>query len=870
MSILSEIYVWSKNLPAWQQDAIAKLYENRQLSDDDWDDLYALAKQEAGIEDAGKRIAKRLQEAQVASPPVPTRLVQLTAIKELSNLNALADGETLPIAKQGLTVVYGENGAGKSGYARALKHACRARDRSEPILPNANADPAMRAETKAVLAAIVDGQPQDFLWRYKSTSPEPLSEIAIFDTHCARAYIDNQGDFAYAPYGLDIIAGLVAACGKLKERASQEKAQNTPTDFAFATLAKEQTAVGKVLAGIPRMSTKPEEIKALATLSDAEVDRLADIVKALAEADPKQKAQALRQKAKRFENLATRVGAAWEIVGPQKLAELETLVRGSNAAKKAAELAAKSFNETPSQLPGTGGEEWKALFEAARTFAAVSHAQCQFPHLLSDSQCPLCQNKLGDDGVARLARFENFICQAVETAAKEARGKAATAYRVVNDAILDLALDDALREELAEIDAALLESCVAAQGGLSARQEAARQAASGSGTWDSVDTLPPHPAPALAKAVAKLRQQATALDASADEKARAALVAERAELDARRRLGEVKTAVLDAIAKHELCAKLQKCMDGMVATGISRKATELSRTMASQDLADALNEELKRLKVHQLQVVMKPESPGGRTQFKLALQLPGGGTPSAILSEGEQRAIAIASFLAEVKLGRGRGGVVFDDPVSSLDHRRRWEVAERLASEAKSRQVIVFTHDIYFLCILEQKAEELGCAIAKHYIRRTAKGFGSHAPELPFDAIGTKDRIGRLRLMSTDARRAQKNGDDDEHRRLTCETYRHLRLTWERAVEDVLFNGSIQRFGEGVKTQSLRQVVVTDDDYKTIDAGMTKSSKFEHDAASSVNRLPLPDPDELDADIKVLADWRGAVIARRDAIAASR
>jgi hypothetical protein len=292
--------------------------------------------------------------------------------------------------------------------------------------------------------------------------------------------------------------------------------------------------------------------------------------------------------------------------------------------------------------------------------------------------------------------------------------------------------------------------------------------------------------------------------------------------------------------------------------------------MASQELADALNEELKRLKVHELQVVMKPESPGGRTQFKLALQLPGGGTPGAILSEGEQRAIAIASFLAEVKLGRGRGGVVFDDPVSSLDHRRRWEVAERLAMEAMARQVIVFTHDIYFLCILEQKAEELGSPIAKHYIRRTSKGFGAHSPDLPFDAIGTKERIGRLRNMVADARRAKNSGDDDEHRRLTCETYGRLRLTWERAVEDVLFNGSIQRFGEGVKTQSLREVEVTDDDYKAIDAGMTKSSKFEHDAASPVGRLPVPDPDDLEADIKALDDWRGAVIARRRRVAAAR
>ena len=259
---------------------------------------------------------------------------------------------------------------------------------------------------------------------------------------------------------------------------------------------------------------------------------------------------------------------------------------------------------------------------------------------------------------------------------------------------------------------------------------------------------------------------------------------------------------------------------------------------------------------------MKPESPGGKTQFKLTLQLPGGGTPSAVLSEGEQRAIAIASFLAEINLGKGLGGIVFDDPVSSLDHRRRWEVAERLAAESKQRQVIVFTHDIYFLAILEQKAEAVGATLSKNYIRRSSKGFGVHSPDLPFDVVGTKARVGQLRQMLVDAQRAKKDGDDDRLRMLTTATYGKLRLAWERCVEEVLLNGVVQRFGEGVSTQKLKAVLVTDDDYKQIDAGMTKSSKFEHDAASHVGRLPIPDPDELSKDIDSLEAFRVAVDKR--------
>jgi hypothetical protein len=210
---------------------------------------------------------------------------------------------------------------------------------------------------------------------------------------------------------------------------------------------------------------------------------------------------------------------------------------------------------------------------------------------------------------------------------------------------------------------------------------------------------------------------------------------------------------------------------------------------------------------------------------------------------------------------------VLDDPISSLDHRRRWEVAERLAKESLTRQVIIFTHDIYFLLILEQKAKEVGAQLTKNYIRRTADGHGIHSEDLPFDVLGTKERLSRLRQMLVDVRKAAKDGDEDLQRQLTAKCYHQLRLTWERCIEEVLLNGAVQRFGEGVSTQRLKGVTVTDDDYREIDAGMTKSSKFEHDAAAAVGRLPIPDPGELSDDIERLAKWRETLNKRVDGIA---
>ena len=74
--------------------------------------------------------------------------------------------------------------------------------------------------------------------------------------------------------------------------------------------------------------------------------------------------------------------------------------------------------------------------------------------------------------------------------------------------------------------------------------------------------------------------------------------------------------------------------------------------------------------------------------------------PSKVLSDGEQKVLAIADFIAEVRLSGTTAPVVLDDPVSSLDHRRVSEVAQRIALLVERTQVIVFTHDIFFTTTL--------------------------------------------------------------------------------------------------------------------------------------------------------------------------
>lgn len=869
MTILQEIHKWSQVLPLWQQDAIRRLYVDRELSAADLDDLFAMAKAVHGIEDPEKREAVKLAAAEVAVPPVAERLVQIVAIKNLVNVNALAEGQRLTVGQSGLTVIYGENGAGKSGYSRVLKKACRARSQAEAILPDARKAVANPGQPRAEFDVMVDGSEKPLAWVGGQDAPEELSEIAIFDSHCARAYLDNEGDFAYVPYGLDILEGLVKACGAVKAMATKAIAANKPNLEPFAALARTTTNVGRMLSGLSA-ETKAKDIEHLATLDDEELAKLATLNKALAEQDPKQKAQALRNRASRFTGLANRIDSALAAVDDGKVQTLRGLVAKSNQAKQAAVIASKQFKETPGLLPGTGSEPWEVLFEAARAYAAISHPGHAFPGLPADAPCPLCQQPLGDDGVAKLIAFDTFVQQEAEKAAKAAKATAKEAYLAFQHATLDLGIDEALGKELQDAFPETFGDFAAFQKAMQDRRAAAMQASGAGIAWESIAALPACPSGGLRDKAEALSKEAKALEDAMNVKARAEMVFQQAQLDARVKLSEIKSAVLEALDRLVHNAKLKACADAIVVTGISRKSTDLSEKMASQEVVDALNAELRALNVHELQVAMKPESPRGKTQYKLRLQYPGGGTPSAILSEGEQRSIAIASFLAEVRLGKGLGGVVFDDPVSSLDHRRRWHVAARLVEEAKSRQVIVVTHDIYFLCIIQQQAELAHANMSTQCIGRGPAGFGVQTERLPFDTMSTTKRVKELRRMHEAVAKVHKANDEAEATRLTREAYSHLRMAWERGVEEVLLHGTVTRFDEGVHTQKLRGVVVEDEDCDAVNAGMTKSSKFSgHDPAWSA-QIPTPHPDELRDDIASLDAWRASVESRKATVEARR
>lgn len=801
-TLLEEILEWSQTLPEWQRDALRRLFQHgaADLTDADYSDLYMMMKSGKGVVSSDLKPltldASHLPRASGASEHTT-----LKAIRDLTAVNRLLSGQTLSFSSQGMTVVYGGNGTGKSGYARVLKKACRARDQSENVLTDAS-DPAQVGSIPAATFDIeVSGTAKSVAWALDKAAPDEMATIAVFDGKCARAYLTTEGEVDYIPYGLDAVAGLAkVVLPELENRLATEIA-TLDVDQAMLEPLSGNTKVGSLIEGFGP-NTKQEDVECLADLTDEELKRLGELDKILADEDPRATANKVRLEVQRIDGLAARIDAASRVVSTEAAEELEELDRDAVNATRAMQEAAQSLRSGEDLLPGTGDELWRRMFEAAQRYSVGgAYPGHTFPHTDDGALCPLCQQELGEAG-ERLKRFQSFVEQDTAKTAQQAIKTLGAALEALKASAIDFQLDAALTAELSAINPGLPELVKDYQSKVDARRDAILTS-SASHDWSTLPRLEDEPAPLLREQSALLATKADVLDKAANGEQRKALEVESDELRARSRLKDSLKAVSKLLVSVKLKAALEDCRKDLKTTGISTKAKALADGAVTGKLREALDDEFKKLGGVPFELKLADRSEKGKTVYKLQMKAVAGAKLEDILSEGEQRAIAIGSFLAELSLAGHRGGIIFDDPVSSLDHQRKGSIAKRLAEEAKFRQVIVFTHDIVFLSMLADEAKRAKAIFNAHWLEKEADG---RAGRVTLNETPTTTKVYLdTKLARASIGAAEKVTGQDRERTLR-QAGGELRRTLEEIVAMHLFKDVVGRWRENLRLTLVKEI----------------------------------------------------------------
>jgi energy-coupling factor transporter ATP-binding protein EcfA2 len=793
----------------------------------------------------------------------------------VQNNDRLAGDQKLRMAGLGITLVYGENGSGKSGYTRIAKRLCRSltSDQLRGNVFDAGGGP-MRVQVRYQIG---DDAVTEIDWDPATPPPSQLRQISVFDSHNARLYVESGNRIAYLPRELAILEHHGELCQRMATRFSaDEKALAPRLRVPLPAGYAPGSAVALTLAKLdPKALSLPseDEIRRLSELREPELGELARLEAELA-ADP----VALAATRRRAITVLKRVGevlAALRDGLSGKVGETIASARRELAQAVEAERIAATANFAGEPVANVGGEAWRILYEAARRFVAaeVKTPPARLPEATGDL-CVLCLEPLTPTGAARLARFNDFVSG---EAAKRADGAR-----------------DALKALLAQVEqvkvpaASVVEETLAGYGQLDATRATTvadiLKALAGFEAMRAAlldETATPAPAPdvtALAETVAteftRLEDEAASLQRSASHTE--VLDAKRmrlAELKDRTKLANDLEMVLQRLRDVTEQRSLTECQAQVATRSISTQITALRKQLVTEELERRIAEEIAALDLTHLPFKVSDSSSGGKSLFSVGLHGAGAVKNNQVLSEGEQRALALACFLAEIGGDDARYGIIVDDPVSSLDHLRIRKVAHRLVAEAKKgRQVIIFTHNLVFFNEVASEAARAGDAapLIKSFVAKTqSEGFGVIRENCEPWVADLNARIETLRTRAKEL-----NGvtdfDTDQYRRQTKDFYSDLRESWERAVEEVVFAKTVVRFVPDVMTGRLKEVTVTDDDYRTIFFAMKRASERSGHDMSVGRDIPQPSPDEMEADLKVLDDFRIELGKRRKATSATR
>lgn len=864
---------WAKSQPLWQQVVIADLIQVRDIDEERVSEYVRMVKLEAANkDDLEKEVGEPLDGLDFTSVDEKVE-VNITEIEATQNINLIADGSKLTLQKNGLNLIYGNNAAGKSGYTRILKNTCNCRH-IEVI--RGSTDRPHTDECQAKVSYEINGTIESHEWTEGSEVNAALQTIHVFDEKSSNRFLVKENDIKFMPSGMDVLLSLSSIIERVasKLRDENETLSRGLTRFEPIFAGYESTKAYNLVTNLSAKNAA-EVYEELRVLTESESKRKSELEKQIPIKESKSPSAQRRAEAtllSRLKEVQTQADSLTSAIEKENVEKISGLVAQYNAAKVAAEKAKELQFNSDDFLEGTGDEHWKILWRAAKEYSEnVVYPEHDHPYIEEGAKCVLCQQPLSPDADERLKNFDAFVSdksQELATKAKQALDHAidefslsVPAEQFVQRITETISVDD--YSAIEEVQTSLL--------GLSKIHEKYRLKLSAYEEIDSYDEFNEmlEPLKQLVAVNTEIEtRHKTPLD---DKKYEDELAAERVELSglsARALLETHSENILSDITAYVASSNIAQASKLATTTASSLEIGVLSNEHVVAQLAKDFNNEISNLFTGKVKAELRrSRTSKGIPYCEIVLvgdnrETKGDGV-QLILSEGEQKVVALAGFFAELAQNPANSAIVFDDPVTSLDHANLRRIARRIAEEAKKRQVIVFTHNIVFANELEDAADKLGEDVkfnSKAILK--LKNSGVVSDTIDFDNMKVGQRLDTLE-KAIGPIRAKHAGGDPTVKTDIINFYRALRVTWERAIEEVLFNRTVVRYRRDIKPASLQDVTIEDTDKSTIADSMEKCAQFVHDLSDEAGAVAIPEPDQLKKDLDELKDFVKSVQTRR-------
>ena len=792
----SSLAQWANGSDEWVRRLVRQvLGSSGPVSEHEQALIYQLLLEEKGIDD--RTLPTEPPLASPAQPLTQSEPFHLARISNIRGVNALVEGGHIDFGL-GLTLLYGENGMGKTGYARILKRMAGSRS-AEDILADVNLqdDPP---PPSADIDYQLGGTDLFHQWNGEKAQP-PFTLMSIFDNPSAHLHVDDDLRYTYRPASLaffDRVNLEVQNIGELIERDCQS------LNFDNSPLLKRFDSGSSIYPYIESLgpATNLQELQQNLTLPDNAAEQEKELENTIAALRANVIGQQVSLKSK-FQSVLKEALAYTSVAGKFQSKEYDDAVsRLSNLYGDLATLRDSLFDKA--HLPANPDETWDAFIRAGQEYR--KHLESLGVH--DDTRCLYCRQLLNTDALELIVKYSEYLESkiakdieaqesAIQVLVKPLQGSSLTTVQVFSEPV-DSDTDVGIpppAEQVEQIEA--LRNLLKLDGML--RQDYTDKVPINEDTLSQVSGIGAKVEPWLADVTAEL-ETLRAQDSDREKvltKKQDELLELKARIELNKSWKEVSGIV--AVSSRHDNLRTERTAISNVLRNVTLLSNKASEQLINNNFKEIFRNECAELRAAELEVEFSGREGGAQRKKKLA----GGHSPSKVLSEGEQKVLAIADFIAETRMSDNSVPVIFDDPVSSLDHRRIGDVAKRIADLASDHQVIVFTHDILLVTNLLDLFEN-----SEHYAfywvtDDNGKGTVTPATGVRWDTIGALN----ARVNSAVDKARKSTGEErDTHIR---EGYGLIRAWCEVFVEHDVLAEVTERYQPNVRIGALKRIQVS-------------------------------------------------------------
>jgi len=789
----TEVKKFADGLPYWAKFVCSEILLGNELTEDKYDFAFSYLLEELDLKEKSERPELAISYNPNASDDFKDNLT-FNLLSNIEGVNALAEKQSIELTEN-LTIIYGSNGAGKSGYVRLLKNVFYSKDR-EPILENIHLENGHKPIKADFQFTTDEGALQ--LKYPDDVGNGVFNQFAVFDGEIGRRHLRNRNDFKFRPAGLRLFNEFNVALEKLNNRLFSEiQTKNIANPFADDDIFQGESEIKTFLSSLSHNS-KLDDLKKHLPFTNEEKTKKAEIEKKYDDLkiSLSQKDKALKE----LRNIKTQLAARKKNLETINLwftqNQLNTVSNSITDCKTKEETAQKEGIEKfkSEKIKNIGSPEWKQFIEAAEKFA-ITQKEVGVEYPETGDSCLLCQQSINEDAPKNLiASYWAYIKSVAEQEAKTAKenlDKNKKDYEELNlNQFPETDTLTAWLKEKYESELTLLKQ------GLEKQKTLAERIVVNITTRDSkLEIEFQMSLLGLEKIETEIDKDIKVYEEDEQNKVLAELLKQKTFLAHKEKLA-LRFTDIETLHKNLIWVnKAIKFNKQGYKTQSTNTEKRLSKQYFNADYIKSFNDECEKLE-GKFGIEIDARSSDAQSNRQLFLK---GKDPSSILSEGEQKVIALADFFAETNITTINKGVVFDDPVTSLDEERKKVIAKRICELSQSKQVLVFTHDLVFVSALINYCTDFQISYRCHSIENIEEPGKIYPDNTPSYEAKYK--------TSAEARRYIKLAKDTEpeiREAFIKSGFAALRSSYEAFVIFELFCGAVKRFDDRVSIDSLK------------------------------------------------------------------